>query len=526
MNSRLGQSHSRTTNTIFNFTSSIGGQMVVMIMNFVVRTFFIQTLGKQYLGINGLFSNILTMLSLAEMGVGSAILFKLYEPLAKKDEHRITVLMKFYKTAYRYIGIAVAAVGLCLVPFLPYMIKNYDHLLELNIRPAVIFLLYLLNSVSSYLFLAYKSAIIKADQKEYIITFISYIVTVARGVTQIIALVAGGPFELYVGISIFYVIVQNIIFALLADKMYPYINDRTDDKLSREETRGILKDCTALFIYKLNTVVLKSTDNLVLSVFLGLEMVGLYSNYYIFYTTIQTLFAKIFNAVSHSLGNLHTTKDRQHEYRIFKVVNLITVIMGGTAFIGIFVVADEFIRTWIGSEWVLEQPFSFIMGLELYTMAIRTALGKYRATMGLFQQAKYRPLAGMVINIVLSVALVGKMGISGVILATVIADWTTFMWYDPIIIHRHGFAGEFPVSGYFAVNGKYLLLILLTGAVDYYVCARFLTGMGWISVIVHALICGVTVPAVLLAAELRTEQGKYVRAMIMRYVRPLMRRFQ
>ena len=520
---RKNRIHSRTTNTIFNFTSSVGGQLIVMVMNFVVRTFFIRTLGRDYLGINGLFSNILSLLSLAELGVGSAILYKLYDPIARNDRHRITVLMKFYKTAYRIIGTAVAVVGICLIPFLPVLIKNYDHLIELNINPVLIFLLYLLNSVSSYLFLAYKSAIIKAHQKEYIISLIAYFVTIAKGVFQILTLLTVRSFEVYVAVSITFVIIQNCISAYLADRMYPYITEKTDDKLSKEETRGIIKDCSALFLYKINTVVLKSTDNIVLSVFMGLDMVGLYSNYYIFYTTIQTLFAKIFNSVSHSLGNLHTTHDVKHEYKVFEVVNLITVILGGTAFVGIFVVADEFIKTWIGAEWVIAQPFSFILGLELYTMAIRTALSKYRATMGLFQQAKYRPLVGMIINIVLSVALVNIWGISGVLLATVIADWTTFMWFDPIIIHKHGFVNEFPVRQYFVVNIAYFLIVCVVAAVDYLICIRFLTGMGWISVIVHAIICGITVPAALLTFKHGSEEGRYVNRAVMKYVHKIIK---
>lgn len=523
MPSKKRKEHSRTTNTIFNFTSSVGGQVIVMIMNFVVRTFFIRTLGREYLGINGLFSNILSLLSLAELGVGSAILYKLYDPIAKDDRHRITVLMNFYKSAYRLIGTAVAAIGLALIPFLPMLIKNYDSLIELNINPVLIFLLYLFNSVSSYMFLAYKSSIIKAHQKEYIISVISYFTTIAKGICQIISLLTVRSFEVYVAVSIFFVILQNCIFAAVANKMYPYITEKTDEKLSREETRGIIKDCSALFLYKINTVVLKSTDNIVLSVFRGLGEVGLYSNYYIFYTTVQTLFSKIFNSVSHSLGNLHTTHDVKHEYKIFEVVNLVTVILGGTAFAGISAVADEFILTWLGAEWVIPQPFSFILGLELYTMAIRTALSKYRATMGLFQQARFRPLAGMIINVVMSVILVNVWGISGVLFATVIADWTTFMWFDPIIIHKHGFKNAFPVKGYFIANISYFAIVCVVTLADNLICSRFLTGMGWISVILHAVICAITVPGALLIFKRGSQEGSYVNAALIKYVRKVIK---
>ena len=513
------KNNSRTTNTLLNFTSSIGGQFITILMHFITRTVFIATLGKSYLGINGLFSNILMVLSLAEFGVGSAILFKLYEPIAKEDHHRIAVLMKFYKSAYRVIGISVAVVGLTLVPFLPMLINDYDRLTELRINVAFIFLLFLLRTVSSYLFFAYKSAIIEANQKEYLINLISYFYTIGASILQIVCMYLFHNYIVYVSIMIGQIICQNIAVAILSNKMYPYINEQTDDKLDKQEVLGIFKDCGALFLYKLNNVVLKATDNIVISKFIGIEAVGLYSNYYILYTTINTLFAKVYNAVSHSLGNLHTESDRKHEYKIFEAVMLITAILSGTAFIGIFVCADELINTWIGEDWLIAQPFAFLMGLELYTLGFRVALSKYRTTMGLFQQAKYRPLAGMIINLIVSIVLVRRWGISGVLVGTIVADWTTMMWFDPIIIHKYGFKGEFPVMDYFAKYLKYFFTVCMIGAIDYLLCAHFMVGYRLLSVIIHAMICGVTVPAVMVAMNYKSEAGQYVYKLGMSYVK-------
>lgn len=517
----MGKKNSRTTNTLFNFTSSIGGQFFTIIMQFITRTVFIYTLGKSYLGINGLFSNILTMLSLAELGVGSAILFKLYEPIAREDHHRIAILMKFYKTVYRGIGIAVAIIGLCLIPFLPFLINDYDRLQTLHINPVFIFILYLLQSVCSYLFFAYKSAIIKANQKEYLINLISYGFTVGSAAVQIIFLLLFRNFEIYVIISVLTIITQNIACAKLSDRMYPYINEKTGDKLAWDEVKGVFKDCSALFLYKLNNVVLKATDNIILSKFIGLEIVGMYSNYYVFYTTIRTLFNKVFNSVSHSLGNLHTSKNKKHEYQIFEAVNLITVILGSTPCIGIFLVANEFVYAWIGPEWMIAQPFSLLMGLELYTLSLRLMLSKYRTTMGLFQQAKFRPLVGMIINLVLSVLFVNYFGICGVLSATLIADWTTFIWYDPLVVHKYGFGPGFSVIRYYFKNLKYLAVVALVGVVDWMICTHFLVGMGWISVIAHAIICGVTVPGALIGISIRTPEGQYVYKLGMGYVRKI-----
>lgn len=510
----MAEKRSRIQNTIYNFSTSVLGELLTIVMQFMVRTVFITALGKAYLGINGLFTNILTLLSLTEFGVSGALLFKLYDPLARRDKHRITLLMQLYKRAYTYIGAAVAVLGFCLIPFLPLLINEYDKLAVLKINATLIFLLYLLQSVSSYLFWAYKTAIIQADQKEYVINIIGYVFTIAVSILQMICLTLFRSFELYVFLSIANILGRNCVCARIADKAYPYINERTEERVSREEIVDMVKDCGALFLYKLNGVVLKATDNIVVSAFLGLDAVGMYSNYYVFYASIRTFYNKVFNAASHSLGDLHTTHDVDHEYRIFETANIIAVILGGTACVGISLVADEFVETWIGDSWLIPQPFSLLLGLELYTLTFRILLEKYRNTMGLFQQIKFRPLAGMLINLIVSVLLVKRIGICGVMLGTIIADWTTVMWFDPMIIHRYGFENKYSLARYYGKNLRYLAIIAIAAVLDWSICAHLMTGLGWLSVILHAGICGITVPFAVIICTMRTDDGKYVRMLL------------
>jgi len=518
--------NSRTLNTIYNFISSIGGQLITIVLHFVVRTVFINTLGKSYLGINSLFADILSMLSLAEFGVGTAILYKLYDPIAKEDHQRITQLMKLYKSIYRVIGVIVFVIGVCLVPFLPLIISDYNRLADLNINAILIFSLYLLRTLSSYFFFAYKSAIVRAHQKAYLINIISYVTAIGLAVVQIIGLTAFKSFELYVLMAIVEVIVKNIICAKLSDKMYPFINDSNSEKISISEVKSIFKDCSAIFLYKLNGVVLKSTDNLVISFFLGLDKIALYSNYFVFYTTINGLFTKVYSSVSHSLGNLHTTDNTEHEYKIFETMNLITAIIGGTAAVGIFVVADELILNWIGQDWIIEQPFALLLGIETFTLALRLSIYRFRTSMGLFQQAKYRPIFGMMINLVVSVMLVNKLGISGVVIGTIVSDWATTMWYDPIIIHKYGFKNMYPVSNYFFKLVKYFFIIVIVGGADWFICRNFIVGMGWISVIIHMLICLVTVPSVLYISAFNKAEGQYLYKHVISYANKFLRKIR
>lgn len=474
----LNKKNTRTQNSFFNFTTSLLGQFLRSLIQFIVRVVFIQTLGKSFLGINGLFSNILTMLSLTDFGVGTAILFKLYEPIAREDHQRIASLMRLYKIVYTLIGMVIAVIGLCLIPFLPNLIKDYDQFSRLNLNAAFIFILYLFRTVSTYLFFAYKSAIILANQQEYLINLVYYLFSIGGGILQIVFLLVHPKFEIYVLISIIQIVLQNIAIAAIADRMYPYINDKTTQKIGKNEIVDMFKDCGALTIYKLNDVVLKATDNIVLSSYMGLEAVALYSNYYVLYTTINALFSKILGSVAHSLGDLHTTHNLKHEYEIFEVVNLITAILGGTAFAGIFVTADEFVRSWIGAGWTIPQPFAFIMGFELYTLAVKVSLSRYRHSLGLFQQAKWIPIFGMIINLVVSILLVKRIGICGVLLGTLVADWTTFMWFDPLIIHRIGFKNYKPVRNYYIKFALYIVLTFLVCGIDYFLCSHLVPGHG------------------------------------------------
>lgn len=518
--------NSRTTNSLYNFMSGISGEVLSMLMQFICRTVFIKVLGESYLGISSLFANLLSMLSLAEFGVGNAILYKLYDPVEKEDHKRVAMILRFSKRTYQIIGMVVAALGVIMMPFLPVFVKEYDKLAELHVNAVLIFSLYLLQSVSSYFFLAYKTAVLQANQKVYIINMTVTIGSVISRIIQIILLVvlkkAGVPYHIiffiYVFIQLLTVIIQNCVNASIADKMYPYIKEDPREKLPKEEIKGVVKDCSALFIYKLNHVVLKSTDNIIISTFLGLTAVAFYSNYYVLYTTIYSVFLKVYESVVNSLGSLHTKGDLKSEYRTFKAVILITSLLGGTAGVGIYVVADEFIAAWIGKSWVISGQFALLMGVEIYALAIRIALDKYRTAMGLFRQVKYRPLVGMTVNLVVSVALVliggESWGITGVIIGTVVSDYTTMLWFDPIIIHRHGFKNSFSVFGYFGKRIFYTVVIAVAAAICKLICTFFLADMGWLSVAVHAVICAVTVPTFLFVSTLGTEESSYLISLV------------
>lgn len=506
--------NSRIKNTIYNFISSIGGQILTVFVQFIVRTVFIYTLGKSYLGIEGLLSNILLMLSISEFGIGSAIIYRMYKPINENDTYRLTTLINFYKKAYFVIGLFIAIVGFLLIPILHLIIKDYDKISELGVNISIIFLLYLTRTVSSYWFFAYKSTVIKANQKEYIIKIISYLFTSIIAVTQIIFLFILHSFIIYVAISVIGMILQNLVCAKYADHMYPYINNNYHGKISKVEFKDIIKDCGALALYRINDVVYLAIDNIILSIYLGIESVALYANYFIFYTVLNTFFNNITNSMTHSLGSLHVTKKIDHEYLIFKSMNLITSILGGLSFAGIFIVSTNFIQIWIGSDWVLEQPFTFLLGIELYMLSLRVLFGKYRSAMGLFRQSKYRPIISVFAKLLFSILFVIKFGVCGIVLGTILADLTTCIWLDPLIVHKYGFMRKYKVSAYYLTQFKYFIICILTAFFNYIICYNLPINSKIFTMLISCILIFITIPTVLVFFSYKSPELDYVFSII------------
>ncbi len=507
----MAKQSSRTTKTVLNFTTGIAGQLLITLLKFVTRTVFIQTLGASYLGINGLFTNILSMLSLTELGFDTAINFRMYKPLAERDEKRIRILLKFYKQVYRIIGIVILVIGLALIPALKYLINDYESLEALGINAALVFVLYLLQSVSSYLFFAYRSAIIKADQKTYITDIADMVVTVATNIFQICVLVFFHDFILYTATVIVFNIIKNGVNAIIAQKMYPTAFQKEKDHLSKDEVVSMVKDCGALFVYKVNNTVISSTDNLVISAFVGLTTVGLYSNYLLFQTTIKSFINKFYESCKASMGNLYATSNEEKSFFVFDVMNFISAILYGTAGVGIAVCANELVNVWIGKEYLIAQPFSILMGIEMFFTGNKLQFGQMRDVSGIFRKMWFRPVIGVIINLGVSIVLVQFIGIYGVIVGTITADILSNFMVDPRVIYKYAFKEYKPVSYYYKMNLSYLLVLVVMGAVDFLICGYVCVGHGWISAIVHILICAVSVPLVFLAIYWRTENCKYLR---------------
>ena len=490
----------RTQNSFFNFITNLASTVLLVLLNFLVRSVFIRTLGENYLGIEGYFSSILSMLSLTELGFGSAIVFKLYKPIETGDRRRIQVLMKLYRQIYSVIGWVMVLLGLCLIPFLPRLIRDYDYLLQLGLKPAFIFLLYLFNSASSYWFFAYKSAFVTATQKGYLLTAAGYVISILGSLAQILALALTKSFIAYLAVMIAQSLAYNLLYAFICDRRYPYLKEKIDDHISREELKGFFKDCSALLIYKLNTVVIRGTDSLILTGFIGTAFTGLYANYTAIRYNLDRLLNTFATSIRASLGSLYSTGNLEWSRLVFRVVNFCSAWLYGVGAVGVAVLADEFISLWVGEHFVVASytvngvtiatPVALLLAVEVYLNGQKVYLNAYRETMGLFQQMKYRPIAGMLVNLVVCLWLVPRVGIAGCIISTNCAAVVNLI-FDPVVIHKA--ALKCSPAGYFFKNLLYKLLTAAAGLLSWWLCGRVPLG-GVPGFMVRGCVC-VAVPS-------------------------------
>lgn len=493
---------SRTENSIINSAMSIVTQVLTVVLNFAVKTVFIKMLNDEYLGVNGLFTNIITMLSLADLGIGIAIPYSLYKPLAKKDEHKINVLMNFYKKVYTIIGIAVLLIGLSLTPFLGLIIKdipkNVPHL-------SLIYILFVIHSASSYFFV-YKKFLIDSDQKGYITSRIIFTFSTLLSIIQIILLVTTKNYILFLLSSIILVIIQNIYISSKANKLYPFIKNKTDEKLEKEDMEGIKKNVSSLFIYKVGTVIMNGTDNIIISKFIGLIIVGFYSNYVLIINSITTVLNQIFNAITSSIGNLVVTTNKKRSKEVYDNLNFANFWLYALFGVCIIVLINPFINIWIGKKYVMGFSIVFLLVLNFYVLGMQSVTNSFRNAYGLFWIAKYRPIIMVIINIVISVVLVQFIGIEGVLIGTLISRLLTTAWLDPYIVHKYGF--EISPKSYYVDYLKYLVIFIAISTILNYFVSMIAINNIFILILIAILVV-ISVNVILVLLFFKTSEFNY-----------------
>ena len=500
---------SRTEYSLINIFTGFVGYGLNTLIGFVCRIIFVRTLSAEYLGVSGLFTNILSMLSLAELGISSAITFALYKPIAHNDEKKIASIMCFYKKAYAAIGIVIGIIGLLLVPFLDSIITDPPDIKE-NIY--ILYLLYLTNTVVSYFF-SYRQALLHAYQRQYIVSGYNYAVTIIQSLLQSVFLIITREYIFYLLIQIVGSISYNIWVARKAGKDYPFINQKDIEPLTRSEKWDLIRNVKALAVNKISGVLVNSTDNIAITYFSGLSSVGVASNYTLFSMTLDRLITQMFNSLTGSVGNLNASSNEETRYSFFKTLNLANFWFYGWAAIGIAFVSEDLVKWFYGGKYVLSWEIPVILAVNFYTIGMLHAVYTYKSTLGLFRYGQYILFLTGIINLLFDVILGRIFGIFGIYLATLIARLMTNLWYEPYAVYRYGLKKE-PIL-YLKRYCWYAVILFCTGIVCYAICSMC-NFVVVVNVFVKMIICSVIPNIIFFVCFKNTDEFAYLYASVKR----------
>lgn len=495
---------SRWRMTIKNIAYGYLSNFIILLIDFISRTIFIKTLGATYLGVNGLFTNVLGVLSFAELGIGTALNFSLYKPVAEDNKEKIKAIMALYKNAYRIIALIVAGIGTILLPFLKYLIKDPGNIGNVY----VYYLIFLFNTVTSY-FVSYKFSLVNAEQKNYIMTRINMIVNIITKICQILIILLTKNFLAYLLTAAVIGLLQKIFIAKYLNNMYPYLLEKNVEKIEKEELDGIKKNVGGLIWHKIGEISVHQTDNIIISSFVNVTSVGLVSNYTLIIQAIQNLLSTLFSGAISSLGNLVATTDIKKQFSVFKVYNFVNFWLFGFSAIAFFVLIPPFITLWIGAGNLIDTWSLLLICINFYFMGQRISFLNYKTAFGIFYDDKYVVLQVAILNLIISIIGVKLIGLPGVYVGTVLSGLYQNI-RRPIIAYKR--ITNDKVSNYFRYTLEYFMIVLIPAVVMYFISIYVLKNVTVINFIVMAIILTIVVNSWFVLVCFKKEEFKYIKS--------------
>ncbi len=495
----------RTEHVVKNLKFAAVSELVLAVLKFVSRRVFVLLLGKEYLGVSGLFTDILSMLSLAELGFSVSITYSLYRPVAQEDIPLIKSLMRLYRRVYRGVFVIVLAAGLSLTPFLDFFVKEMPENIP-NI--SLIYVLNVVNASVSYLF-AYKSTLLFVYQKKYIDSLIRTAVSVIAAVAQIGVLLITGNYVFYLFIAIGAALTQNVLISVKTDRLYPYLKEKDISPLPVEILHDIRRNVGAMILHRIGAVAIFSTDNILISKFVGIGTTGLYSNYVMIRGFLNVMVNAMFNAITPALGNLNATETEQNRQAAFRRLNFFSAWLFGWMSICLLWLYDPFIRIWLGGNYLLPRPVVLIIVINFYVNSMRIPVANTKSVMGLFWDERYKSILEPPLNLAVSILLAQRWGIFGILAGTLISTMALPFWVEPLGLYRHGL--KQPIGEYFLRYLGHLLLTAAAGGLTGLACSA--AGEGLFGFVLRLLFCILIPNAVYLAVYCRTSEFCFMKEM-------------
>lgn len=422
MSKEIGRTVSAKKNLVIGTISKV----FLLAATFLVRTLFIRILGAEYTGINSLFTNLLSILNLAELGMGSVFIYELYKPLKEQDNNLIAALVSLFKKIYFYVILAIALLGILLIPFLKYIVHSTIDIHNIYIY----YIVYLIDSISSYL-AVHRSTLIEADQKRYVTNLVEIVCKFFMYGLQSLYLILKKDFLGYLIIQVVFTLIKNIALHIIASRMYPYLNANGRKYVQTNvNALEIFKNVKATFITKIAGVILNQTDSIIISMLFGTVFVGYYSNYYMLIVYINSIYFIITSSLEASIGNLNADYNEEKSRNIYNKLFFLITIVNSLCVSGFICVVQDFIRVWIGESYLQSMALVIALSVTFYLQQSMSITYLFRQTFGMFTEVKIIYLIMAILNVVLSFVLGKAFGVAGVAFATGLSRLVTVFWYE------------------------------------------------------------------------------------------------
>lgn len=493
---------SRLQKSAKNMAFGIAANSVTSLLGFVSRTVFVYTLGVTYLGINGLFTNILSLLSFAELGIGEAMTFAFYRPVAEGDTEKIKSLMRVYKRAYYFVALVIAICGLAFLPFLHLVVKDPGDVGNIS----VYYLIFLLNTVSSY-FVTYKYSLIVAEQKNYLFISIDAITRVVIVVAQVAVLLIFKNFLGYLLIALVISLTQKVFMSAYLNRLHPELTDKNVQKLPKEELEPLKKNIYGLAVQRLSHMAVNNTDSIIISAFLGVVKVGIVSNYNLVIYAVSQFTNLIFGATTAGFGNLFITAPPPKRLEAFHNLNFLSFWVHGFSAVAFFILLTPFVTMWMRNPKLLIDSFTvLLLSANFFFAGQDSSLNVVRTGGGIFYKDRYISVVITVVNLVTSILLVMVMGLPGVFLGTVI-QYVVALILKPIIPYRQVF--ETSATRYYVTTLIYMAATVGAGALCYWIKLSFFSGGGLLNFLCLCVTVVVVVNVIFFCLFCRTKEFAY-----------------
>ena len=493
----------RIKRSLKNISFALSNNILTSILGFISRTVFIYTLGQSYLGISGLLQNIFGLLAISELGLSTAIGFSLYKPLAKNDTKLISTLMSLYKKAYRVIGLVILVIGIVLYKYLDFFVQPSQQPKEIF----YIYFMYLINIVVGY-FLSYKTTLISSDQNGYKLVPIQIRVNTIATILQIIYLVVFKNYLGYLFIQIATSILLNFLQNRFITKEYKHINFNSKDKLPNNEVLVIKKNIFGLMASKIGEFCVNSTDNLIISKFIDLISVGIYSNYIMLRNLVNGYIGILFGAITAGFGNLVANENEEKCLEVFNILFFVSFVLYSFEAVAFMCLFNPFIKLWIGDNYLFSLPVVFVIVLNNFLTGLRMPIITMKSAAGIYTEDIWVPFGFSIVNLFLSIILAKYFGVFGVVVGSIIGSLLTADWYRPIIIFKKVF--KVSVKYYFKKYTIYVSLGVFYMIITYKVCSYITINNEFINLICRGIM-SISIPNIItLILFKKSKEFKYL----------------